>query len=166
MKLTALFQIASCAVLIGYWKGESIRKKARLQTELLSFFQHLSFQIEVFSRAQNEIYSAFSAKLLCQVGFLDRLQEEFDQNPSGTLYRAASWLCSTQEICGEVRDLILNYCSGFGMRSRERELQEAQMLLKALSPIIEKESNMAEHSIRLARLVGFTVGMGIIIILW
>lgn len=165
MRFFGLALIAAVPVLYGFFQGEKIRRNSKTIGELILFFRHLQFEIQVFARDQKEIYDSFQSDHLVKIGFLPQLMEEVGKDPCGALYRTVRSGKENGQMPEEIIGEVEAYSRDFGMRSRETELEQCGKLILWLERKELGNRDFAKNKIRLCRALGTTVGMGILIIL-
>ena len=166
MKTAGLFFLAASFALGGYFHGEEIRKAKLCMEELFRLIQHVRFEIEVFSRDQGGIYQKFSSPFFTRCGFLPLLIRETDLNPTGALYRCLRDFLPQFRLPNRWSEEILNWSESFGMRSRQKELEETGQLVIFLEKSLKEERENMKNRIRLSRTLGLTAGIGIFILLF
>ncbi len=165
MKMIGLILLALVPTVIGFYRGEELRKILKIQMGFLQFFREIEQQISLFSREQQEIFANFQNKSLEDIGFLSHLREEVRKEPCGAIHRVIHAF-PLEKYFGETqRDYIYLVCERFGMLSREAQLQDLSKLILLLSKEEDTAKEITDGKIRIARTVGMTAGLGLIILL-
>ena len=93
------------------------------------------------------------------------MREELSKDPCGAIHRT---ICAfpLEKYYGETqRDYIYLVCERFGMLSKEAQLQDLNKLILLLSKEEATAKKITDGKIRIARTVGMTAGLGLIILL-
>ena len=165
MKVLGLILLALIPTSIGFYRGEELRKILKIQRGFLQLFREIEEQISLFTREQQEIFTKFQNKSLEDIGFLSHLREEVKKEPCGAIHRSIRAF-NLEKYYGETqREYIYLVCERFGMLSREAQLQDLNKLILLLSKEEDTAKEITDGKIRIARTVGMTAGLGLIILL-
>ena len=165
LKTFGLLFLSAVPVLFSFFLGEEIRQKQNMRKNLLLLFQHILFQIENFNRDQKDIFSSFENKDFEKSGFLSDLCNEVSLLPCGAFHRTVEKHLSSFGFSAPMQDLILTAAINFGTQGKESQIKELRNLVEILEKEYEKEKTETENKIRITRMVGLTIGIGIFILM-
>lgn len=165
MKTVGLIFLSAVPILFSFFLGEEMRQKENLRKNLPIFFRHIIFEIENFNRDQKEIFQSFENRALEKCGFLPELCKEVEESPCGALYRSMEKHLPSFGFSVQIYDLILGVSERFGTQGKESQVKELSALAETLEKNYEKEKTETENKIRITRMVGLTVGIGIFILM-
>jgi len=165
MRALGLFLLALIPALTGFFRGERLRREERTLEAVLSFLRHIRFQIEVFSREQEKIFTSFENPLLEKSGFLPRLRELTEKDPCGALKYALAESLSEWKMGINEEKGLLDFAESFGSISRERQLEECDRAISLISEAVGARKKDLPAQIKLARMIGAAAGLGMLILL-
>ncbi len=165
MRFLGLFFICSAPALLGFFRGEEIRRKMKTQEAMLLFFENLQFEIQVFLRPQSEIFHSFENPHLEKIGFLPDLRRKTKEDPCGALDRALRSFLEEEIFPQREKDEILFFASRFGMQSKTAQIADCSKLSSFLTNYVEKRKDDVKNQMTLSRLVGGAIGIGLFILL-
>ncbi len=165
MKTLGLLFLSAVPVLFSFFLGEEMRQKQNMRKSFALFIQHILFEIENFNRDQREIFQSFENKALEKSGFLISLREEVERSPCGALFRAVEQHLPSFGFSLPMEEVIKSCAEHFGTQGKESQIRELFDLSEALGKDFEKEKTETENKIRITRMVGLTVGIGIFILM-
>ncbi len=165
MKSLGAFLISMIPAALGFFTRQRILREGKERQGSLDFLKHIHFQIEAFSKEQEEIVSSFESSALTESGFLPRLKEEIEKSPVGALERALPSLMERANWSSEEQKLWKEFAAGFGMQSKKAQLNQTESLIKTIQRREETERPKREKDATLARTVGLCAGLGLFILL-
>jgi len=165
MKLFGLFLISLAPISYGFYHAACLRRLLRTRVELARFFNYLRDQIDFFSKPQEEIYRQFENAYLERIGFLPQLRSEYQNNPCGAMERAVEFLLEAWDFSVSESEALRSFSGQFGMLSKEAQISDCDRLITVLEAQEKEKRKTIDTDIRLSRLFGLTVGIGIFILL-
>ena len=165
MKLFASVLLAVIPIILGWRRKTRILLSGRIKAAFIRFAEQLHFEIEAFSRPQNQIFFRFEDGILERIGFLPRLRKEVEEEPCGALERALASF--SEEICFSPleEEAWTEFAHRFGMQSKHAQLKDCEKLLSILQKEEESAKEKRTNDAALAWTVGICVGVGLFILL-
>lgn len=165
MRVIGLIFLCMIPVFLGAAKREKILENGKIQSSFLRFFEHIQFQIQSFSRPQDEIFCKFEDKTLEKIGFLPKLRCEVAAEPCLALHRTLQSYFDQLGFSTEKMQFIENFSSNFGMQSKSAQLKDCEKLLLALHNQEAKEKEKRKNDATIAWTFGLCLGVGLFILL-
>lgn len=165
MRLFAAFFLAVIPIYFGWQRKTQFLFLGRLKGAFIRFAENIEFEIDAFSRPQNQIFQRFEDGVLERSGFLPQLRNEVEQDPCGALARTLSSFYSEGWFSPLEEEAWIEFSSRFGMQSKQTQLQDCQKLLSILNKEEEKSKEKRSSDAALAQTVGICVGVGLFILL-
>jgi len=165
MKNIGLILLAVVPMIFGFFKGEELRRTAKIKQALLVFFQTARTQIALYRREQKMLFCEYEDPLLEKIGFLPLLREEVEKDPCLALNRAVESSMDCFSLSSAETKAIKEFSENFGMQSHQSQITDFDKLLPLLKEENEKYEKDLQGKIKLNRTIGITAGLGIYIML-
>ncbi len=165
MRVFGLILICLIPILIGAARRERLLQIERVQSSFLRFFEHVQFQIQSFSRPQDEIFCQFEDKTLEKIGFLPSLREQVRSDPCLALHRTVQRHYEQIGFSAEKAQFVEEFSANFGMQSKDAQLKDCEKLLLALHDLENKEREERRNEATVAWTFGLCIGIGLFILL-
>lgn len=165
MKALGLFIVSAIPMALGFFWGAELEKAARIREALLSFLRRTRDAIARFQRSQEDIFLHYENAVLERIGFLPRLRKEVSSRPFRAMERSLLIITEETRLGDGEKKALLDFGKNFGLQSLKAQISDLDSVISLFEEAVEKERRDLPSRIRLARVLGVTVGMGIYIML-
>ena len=165
MRLFSAILLALIPIYLGAKRKATLLQEGRIKAALLKLAEGIHFEIEAFSRPQNQIFSRFEDTTLEKIGFLPRLRDEVDRDPCGAFSRTLDFFHGERLFSPLEEEAWRDFALRFGMQSKIAQLEDLKKLLRILEKEEEKAKEKRASDAALAWTVGLCAGIGLFILI-
>ncbi|MBQ4037470.1 MAG: stage III sporulation protein AB [Clostridia bacterium] len=163
MKGVGMALVTTALILAGFFAAELRRRQSKIRHGFLSLLEEMYFQIEHFSTEQERLFAQLSIKEL-ERNFLPLLREELAKDPVLAWKRALDRFDKKGLFSPREEEGLLSLGEHFGLLSKKRQLEELDVAIDLMKGCVAKDEKSLQTDLRLYRMLGFTAGLGFLIL--
>ncbi len=165
MKATGVLLLSLIPILLGEAARRRVIRSGRCREAWITFLEFAAFQIENFSKGQEEIFLAFQHPDLEKCAFLPKLREEVKSAPVGALSRALPFLEEAMDFSSEEGEILNRFAENFGMQSKKAQLTDFEKTISFFKTKEKESKEKRKNDAAVIRAVGLCLGIGLFILL-
>ena len=165
MKSIGIALISLIPILIGFFQAGELQKNEKRKWALIEFLEEMQFQIQNFNRSQSEFYVNFENKILESDGFLLHLRREVKKEPWGALERVMHDFLERTSFQARSKTALEGLTKRFGMQAKSAQIEDLTQTIFCLKEEAKNDSVANQNRAKICKITGFTIGIGIFILL-
>ncbi|MBR3836572.1 MAG: hypothetical protein IKJ74_00360 [Clostridia bacterium] len=165
MRVTGITLLSLVPILIGLYRKEKLLRQGRLRASLLHLLETVAFEIDAFTRTQDQIFLQFRDRELEKTGFLPQLRQEIEKAPCGAFRRSLTVLFQESFLSEREQNELLEFGEYFGLQSKEAQLRDCKKILSLLHSEEERVGAKRKADASIAQTTGLCIGVGLFILL-
>ncbi|MBR7165164.1 MAG: hypothetical protein IKD18_02685 [Clostridia bacterium] len=165
MRVAGIGLLSLVPILIGLYRKEKLLQQGRIRASILRLFETITFEIDAFTRGQDQIFLQFRDRELERMGFLPHLRNEIETVPCGAFQRSLPLLFQTVSFSEREQNGLLEFGEYFGLQSKESQLRDCNKILSLLRSEEERMGAKRKADASVAQTTGLCIGIGMFILL-